>query len=302
MITAVLLYQMSLSRGPAVQKNSDDLIEYSAVQLFPQSMPVLSDGAYELIVTDEQGARSVLGRFLTTADSQVTNVTGMRMTNAVFALPKKVTGLEKAEIRLVERQAGRQPFSIEFLTGDFRQDRAVTTFAQDVFSQAQGQFSLATPTDGNDTLNERSGLWFGDVARSASSLTLPALKQGWTYEGWAIVDGRPLTTGRFQGAHQRDAFSGFSSNQSPAPSIPGEDFLLDPPVLVFPGLTFPLDLAGDIARISIEPDFGGVDPTGQSPFGVNVLHGEIPNRADPRRLYDMEQQLESAPKATVVLR
>lgn len=303
MISAVLLYQLSLSRAPeTAQPRDNGSIDYGSVQLFAQSMPVLAQGAYELVVVGQDGARTSLGRFLLTDQGQIADLAGTVKPNAVFPLRQRVTGLSKAEIRLVDRQDNRQPFSIEFLTGDFQQDRAVATFGGSVFEQSSGRYMVGTPTDGNDTLNERSGLWFGDLVRGAAALNLPTLKPGWVYEGWAVLDGRPLTTGRFTSVNRPDSFSGFSDAQSPAPNFPGEDFLRDPPVQVFPGLAFPLDLAGDLVRISLEPDVSGIDPTGQGPFGLTVLESEIPNRADPRRLYELDTRGVNAPKATVVLR
>jgi hypothetical protein len=118
------------------------------------------------------------------------------------------------------------------------------------FTGATGSFILATPTDAaND--NERSGIWFLSLAGGApsASLSLPALPAGWLYEGWAVINGRPLTTGRFTSASGADRAAPFSGPLA-APPFPGEDYLVNAPA----GLVFPTDLRGGMAVISIEPE------------------------------------------------
>ena len=80
------------------------------------------------------------------------------------------------------------------------------------FASAAGKYVLATPTDGEGN-NEKSGIWFLSLAAGAPTvgLTLPTLPQGWAYEGWAVIGGKPVTTGRFTaatGADQSAPFSG----------------------------------------------------------------------------------------------
>jgi len=304
LVCSVLLYQrFAYNHGDSeIIRNEEEAILYQSLQLFPQTMPVLSNAVYELSIVDASGRPQTLGRFLVPNQDQVSNPDGSVRANALFRLPTPMAKLTSAEIRLVSAGDAQQPFAISFLQGSFQQDRAFLAFDAFTNESFSGRYMLGTPTDGNDSLNERSGVWFGSIAQNGPSLVLPALKSGWTYEGWAIVNGQSLTTGRFRSASGRDSFSGFSDRQVSSPTIPGEDFLRDPPVAVFPGLTFPVDLAGDLVRITVEPDLAGQDPTGQAPFGVRVLEGDVPNRAEPRAFYDLQSFGNQLPKATVVLR
>ena len=79
------------------------------------------------------------------------------------------------------------------------------------FTSASGRYILGTPTDG-DGNNELSGVWFIDLPL-AQGLDVPALPAGWVYEGWAVIDGVPVTTGRFTDAAAADDFDGFSGDQ-----------------------------------------------------------------------------------------
>lgn len=304
LMVSVLIYQyLAYAPASSTRPNTvDGTPQYKSVQLFPQTMPVLTRGAYELLVTDMTGAQHSLGKFLVPNIDQVANTDGTIRSNAIFALPATVSSLARAEIRLVNRDATSAPFAIDFLDGMFEQDRVFVEFHGMDVAAASGQYMLGTPTDGNDTLNERSGVWFGYYSQGTALLQLPTPKPGWIYEGWAIIDGQPLTTGRFRFAAGRDLFNGFSDRISATPEVPGEDLLRDPPVAVFPNLNFPADLAGDIIRVSLEPDLDGSDPTGQSPFGMTVLENEVPNRAEPHLIYDLKNKGTNFPKATIVLR
>jgi hypothetical protein len=119
----------------------------------------------------------------------------------------------------------------------------------DDFTSATGDYILATPTDGAMN-NENSGIWFLSLATGspAVGLSLPTLPTGWAYEGWVVIGGQPVTTGRFTAVDMVDDDDPYSSVLA-GPPFPGEDFLVNAPS----GLTFPTDIAGGIAVISIEP-------------------------------------------------
>lgn len=135
------------------------------------------------------------------------------------------------------------------------------------FSNASGSFIITTPTDGPNT-NEESGVWFLDpTAGPAASLDLPTLPEGWVYEGWAVVNGDPLSTGRFSSTAGSDSFGGFSG-ELPSPPFPGEDFLVNAPE----GVTFPIDLREGTIVITVEPS----PDDSTAPFALKPLVGTVP--------------------------
>ena len=96
-----------------------------------------------------------------------------------------------------------------------------------------------------------------------AGLDLPTLPAGWVYEGWAVIDGVPVSTGRFIDPTMPDDFSGFSGTD-PNPPFPGEDFIINAP----DGLTFPTDLTdGGTIVLSIEPE----DDDSPAPFAFKPL-------------------------------
>ena len=164
------------------------------------------------------------------------------------------------------------PALTKLLAGPFNGTTAnlsTSTVGSD-FGTATGEYIIAAPT-GTGAMNEtKSGIWFLDNSSGSpmAGLDLPALEPGWKYEGWAVISGMPVTTGTFTSVSMADADAPFSGT-NPGPPFPGEDFLMNAPS----GLTFPTDLSGGMAVISIEPD----PDNSPAPFTLKPLAGMIPS-------------------------
>ncbi len=212
--------------------------------------------------------------------------------NAVNTATKFVLSIEPAV------DSDPAPSNTKILVGDFFGNTAsVSTAVVGDFSAVTGDYILATPTNGSMT-DENSGIWFLKLPTPPTAgLMLPTLPQGWAYEGWVVVNGMPLTTGTFTNVTATDDFNGFSGPMAlPAVNgadgfFPGEDFLMMPPS----GVTFPLDLAGGTAVISIEP----VPDNSPMPFTLKPLVGNIPATAIDHTIYSMNRNLASLPTGSV---
>jgi hypothetical protein len=187
------------------------------------------------------------------------------------------------------------PSDVHVLAGDFSGNNASLTVGHGAalgndFATAAGKYILATPTNGADT-DEKSGIWFLDLASGspAVGLSLPTLPAGWKYEGWTVIDGQPVTSGTFTMVDAVDDAAPFSSTE-PGPPFPGEDYLLNAPS----GLTFPTDLSGGTAVISIEPD----PDNSPLPFTLKPLVGGIAADAMDHVTYTMDKNLGSFPTGT----
>ncbi|MGY5351153.1 anti-sigma factor [Wenyingzhuangia sp. IMCC45533] len=144
------------------------------------------------------------------------------------------------------------------------------------FGNANGTYFLRTPTDetGTNNGNDENGIWFGTPGAppTAGLKDMPELEttSGWRYEGWVVVDGKPLSTGTFTKFDERDAENLFSGIENAGPPIPGEDFFLNAP----DGFTFPLVLNGDgttMTVISLEP----FPDNSVKPFSIKPLVSTI---------------------------
>ncbi len=177
------------------------------------------------------------------------------------------------------------PSSVHILAGDFDGSTATLSVAHGAalgndFSTSTGGYILATPTDGGSDTNENSGVWWLDPsAGPGASLNLPTLPAGWAYEGWAVVDGTPISTGRFLTASGADWSGIYSSTNAAGPPFPGEDLLLNAP----DGVSFPTDLAGKTVVISVEPQ----PDNSAAPFLLKPLVGAVPADATDHTLYQM---------------
>ncbi len=193
------------------------------------------------------------------------------------------------------------PAATKILVGDFAGNTAnvwigtVTTDAND-FNDAWGKLFLRTPTDETDgnNGNDEFGIWFGTPGMPPTSgLNLPTLSAGWKYEGWVVVDGvGPITTGTFTSFTTADDTNQFSGTENNAgPPIPGEDFFNNAP----DGFTFPLDVRGRTAVISIEPD----PDNSPTPFLLKPLIGTAGQETAPET-HDLTLNAASFPVGTVI--
>lgn len=176
------------------------------------------------------------------------------------------------------------PSDVHILAGDFSADNAELTVSHGAalgtdFADATGKYIIATPTDGMDN-NEESGVWFLDNSSGSAvaGLNIPTLPEGWAYEGWAVIDGTPVTTGTFTSASGADSASTFSGTAG-GPPYPGEDFIQNAPA----GLSFPTNLQGATIVISVEP----VPDNSPEPFVLKPLVGMAAADAPVHSVLDM---------------
>jgi hypothetical protein len=209
------------------------------------------------------------------------------MSQTEFEIRKKDLEKATAYVLTIEPYPDNDPApsSVHILGGDFSGNTAMLSIAHhsalgDDFTTAAGKYILATPTDGANN-NEKSGVWWLDPAGGSPSpgLALPALPGGWKYEGWAVINGVPVSTGKFTSVSGADESAPHSGTMQ-APAFPGEDFLTNAPA----GLSFPADLSGATVVISIEPD----PDNSNTPFLLKPLVGNVPSSATEHTLYQMQ--------------
>lgn len=234
------------------------------------------------------------GRFSVNASGQ--------LSQTLFPVPSASLNAATAFILTIEPATNDNPTpsDVHILAGDFSGNKGNVSVAHSAalgnnFSTASGKYILATPTDGGETTNEESGIWFLEptAAGMAKGLNLPTLPAGWKYEGWVVFNGIAVSTGTFTDASKADdnastsAFKGTSGN---GPAFPGEDFLKNAPS----GLTFPTDLRGKTIAISIEPS----PDNSTAPFLLKPLLNTIPTTANVSSIYSMTQNLSSLPSGS----
>ena len=212
------------------------------------------------------------------------------LSKTLFTIPSTVLDNATQYVLTIEpdQDTDPTPSKVHVLAGDFISNSAEVSIEHSAalgtnFSTAAGNYILATPTDGNNSNNENSGVWWLDnsTAIKEAGLTLPSLPEGWEYEGWAVIDGTPVSTGKFTSVSGADSTMAFSGPMG-GPPFPGEDFLINAPE----GLTFPLDLSGQVVVISVEP----TPDTSPKPYSIKPLAGLVPLDAADHALLPMVNQ------------
>lgn len=242
----------------------------------PEPLPVLEwafDGLEPL------GAASVYEGWAIIDDAPVsTGRFNLSDDNSIVALTEpEVPGLETASaiVLTIEPAEGDDPApsDVHVLAGDLVDGAAELTISHPAaigtdFATAGGVFILGTPTTAV-TDDELSGVWFVNLGPTRAGLELPALGAGWTYEGWVVIDGIPVSTGRFSDPAMADDFNGLSGPDGTGPPFPGEDFIVNAP----DGLSFPTDLRNSTVVISVEP----VPDDSPAPFALKPLATIVPD-------------------------
>lgn len=187
------------------------------------------------------------------------------------------------------------PSEQHLLAGDFNSGSAGLSIGHPAalntnFSTATGKYVLATPTTAS-TADELSGLWFISLMTGSptAGLSLPSLPAGWRYEGWALINGKPVTTGTFTSSSAGDNAAPYSG-AGMAPPFPGEDFIMNAPA----GTVFPTNLSGGLAVISVEP----FPDNSTAPFLLKPLTAAIPAAAMDHVTYNMALNAAGFPAGT----
>ena len=266
--TASLSFPVDLSAasgGYILKTPTDDAtnVQYE-IDLSMVGLEDLTEGAYEgwLIVGEDKIST---GTFTTGAGATMTSATNPADASMFVVTIEPTPDADPA------------PSGVVVLAGAIQNgEMATLAFGADL-TQASGGFILRTPTDDmTDPMNDEAGVWFLEMGMNGmmAGLNLPALPDGWVYEGWGVTQGVPLTTGRFVDTAAADLDSPYSDG---GPPFPGEDFVMNLPAEVTP----PVDLTdgNSLVVISVEPDMAGVDPTGAAPFAIKPLAVMVPQGA-----------------------
>lgn len=213
------------------------------------------------------GAPVTTGRFSVDANGQ--------LSETLFTLDRDVLQAATTFVLTIEPAVGDDPAPSDthILAGNFSGDNGVMTIDHAAalgndFSTSVGEYILATPST-NAMTDEHRGVWFlnNSGGSPVAGLTLPTLPAGWVYEGWAIIDGQPISTGRFTdtGIADMDGNPFAGTDNSMLPGYPGEDFIM--------GMVNGVDLSTitHVSKVvvSIEPEMDN----SPAPFTLKPLVG-----------------------------
>ena len=262
-----------IPEAPALDDSSTDSAGATTnVQLEFDGLEPLGEGfVYEgWVIID--GAPVSTGRFNVEADGSLTFLSDSLVADEDLARATTVVITIEPAVDPDPGPADPKPLAGDIVDGVAQLSIGHPAAIGDDFSEAGGSFFVATPTT-ESTDDEYSGVWFlvppaGEGQPPTAGLDIPELPAGWVYEGWVVIDGQPVSTGRFLDPAAPDDFGGFSGPLG-NPPFPGEDFIVNAP----DGLTFPLDLRGNgTVVLTIEP----ADDDSPAPFAMRPLAAPVP--------------------------
>ena len=247
------------------------------------SEPVMLE--LELTNVPDLGADFVYEGWLVTADGPVSSgrftvsESGV-LSPSSFEIDDVLADEATAFVLTIEPAAGDDPAPAEthLLAGTMSADSAELTTSDAAalgtnFASATGSYILATPSTANDDTDNTQGIWWLAPGGPSASLALPALPNGWLYEGWVVGGDGPVSTGTFAAPNATDSDgAGSAAGPDSAPPFPGQDFI-DPE----------MDLIGGAAVVSVEPD----PDNSPAPFIIKPLVDDDIEALTPPAAQDM---------------
>lgn len=278
-VFSVLISLATLITAKIYQDRQDTSeTQVQTISLDSENFPTLQLGHYCLWVVDHQGQYRFLKRF-NSIKGRLVSLDGTELQE----LPVDTLRQAKEFVVTIEQEGDRDknPNDFELMRGALTENSSQLRFDLQNIGDQQ-RFLLATPSDGNNTINERSGLWFVDEDLQTQGLTLDELTDGrFSYQARLqnTSTGDELNIGYFRDPKTKDDFQSFSLSSSVF-NFPGEDLLRNLPGDLEP----PINLAnGDYKIIvSLEPMINNSDFTGEEVF-VEIMSTEIPQNLEPYR-------------------
>ena len=227
----------------------------------------LDQGIYSAWLRLEKGDRVGIGTFNVNSNGQPVDQQGsvidrFTASETLFSAISILIAIEPTGV------IGDAPSEAVILQGPFIDGIAtlVVPFPAGI-QQASGSYRVFTPTDGLNT-NEGSGVWAIN-ANGQPTMTLADINNIYMFEHFMVINGIPVTMGRFRTTDTRDLRNPWSGPLTDAaPEVPGEDFLANAPA----GLTFPADLSGSQLLVTLEALYGDL----VEPSQLVVLEGTLP--------------------------
>lgn len=250
---------------------SESVSSSTSFQITSNNVPTIQLGHYALWAVDSQESYTLIKRFnsvnnqLVGLDSETISTLESPLSNPY----KFVVTIEK------EGDREERPNNFILLSKEADAKRTELLFNDVELKDKEFSYILSTPTDGNDTINELSGLWFVKPDKTTASLDLPKLTDKWMYQTRIISEQNniELSMGYFKDSASADSDARYSMTYD-GYNFPGEDFFMNLPTQV----DSPVNLANGkyAVMLSLEPYLDGTDITGDDVF-LPIAYAKIPS-------------------------
>lgn len=271
----ILVTLLSLAIIPGVKLFIDEPLpvedtQTNIITFDSDSFPTIQLGHYTLWA--DTGEEQVFLKRFNSIRGQLVSLNGNDLNTWEVEVPDNTIEL----FVTIEKEGDRDetPHAFELMRAELTDNTANMQLNGIDFESLSGSFLLATPTDGNWAINERSGAWFINTDLETTALQLEDLGgTHWLWEARLKSDDGSIILGEFSTPTTSDTINKYSETAAAGFQVPGEDLLQNLP----DGFLPPLNLGNGsyTVVISLEPNLDGYDFTGQDVF-VPVLEASIP--------------------------
>lgn len=207
---------------------SEDVSQQQRMLIFLDNLTPLNEESNYAVWSHNGESVELLGRFNTSSSSANLSY---RLTDTLSSASKISISVELGELE------NEEPSGSVLLAGDITGlESSLSVGHPDAlgndFSDSTATYRLTTPS----TIDEDDffqGIWWFDPQMSPeTSLFLPPLPEGWSYEAWINDTVTQTSLGKFSDAERVDSDgSGATAGPDQTPNFPGQDFI-DPPKLM----------------------------------------------------------------------
>ncbi len=284
-IALSILVSLSILIAAKIYQDRNLEVENTQISLSfeADNFPTLQLGHYCLWAVDSDNNYKFLKRF-NSVNNNLVSLDGSDLNSLEIDPLEGYTGF----VVTIELEGDRNenPNDFELTRGIIEDDTAGLLFDFKSIGESNS-YILSTPSDGNRTINEQSGIWFVTSDNESPSLDLEPLPgKKFSYQARVLntKTGDQLNIGYFSDPKTKDDFQAYSLSSSVF-NTPGEDFLTNLPGDVEP----PINLAnGDYELIvSLEPFTNDGDFTGEEIF-LEIMRSYIPKQLEPNTSQNLD--------------
>lgn len=219
---------ISLLSFPLLLSCSEDVSQQPRMLIFLENLTPLSEDSNYAVWSHTASSIELLGRFNSLSSSA----------NLSFDLTDELRDATKISISVeLDELESEEPSDSVLLAGDISGSESAlsvehSSALNNDFSNATATYRLTTPSTIDEDDFYQGIWWFDPDLTPETSLFLPPLPEGWSYEAWLNDTVAQTSLGKFSDPARVDSDgSGSTAGPDKTPGFPGQDFIA-PPKLV----------------------------------------------------------------------
>lgn len=219
---------ISMLSFPLLLSCSEGITQQQRMLIFLENLTPLSEDSNYAVWSHTGSSVELLGRFNSLS----------RSANLSYDLTDELREATRISISVeLDELETEEPSGSVLLAGDISGSQSALSVdhpnaLNNDFSNASGTYRLTTPSTIDEDDFYQGIWWFDPDLAPETSLFLPPLPEGWSYEAWLNDTENQTSLGKFNDPARVDSDgSGSTAGPDKTPGFPGQDFIA-PPKLV----------------------------------------------------------------------